>query len=67
MRSLLISNSYGEQDELGFLNRLTDGVVLNAAKEIKTGARYVKSIISQLRHLGQVPADTLTEYLWIFL
>jgi hypothetical protein len=62
-----MSNSYGQKDELGFLNRLTDEVVLNAAKEIKTGARYVKSISTQLRQLNQVSADTPTEYLWIFL
>ncbi|KAL1650215.1 hypothetical protein SLS58_001026 [Diplodia intermedia] len=28
---------YGDDDELGFLNRLTEGVVLEAAQEIKTG------------------------------
>ena len=31
---------YGKYDQLGFLNRLTDEVVLEAAKEIKTGTRY---------------------------
>ncbi|KAF2814989.1 uncharacterized protein BDZ99DRAFT_408572 [Mytilinidion resinicola] len=30
---------YGKDDQLGFLNRLTDEVVLEAAKEIKTGKR----------------------------
>jgi len=30
---------YGKNDELGFLNRLTDDVVVKAAKEIKTGTR----------------------------
>ncbi|KAJ9649503.1 hypothetical protein H2199_000278 [Coniosporium tulheliwenetii] len=30
---------YGKDDQLGFLNRLTDEVVLEAAKEIQTGAR----------------------------
>lgn len=30
---------YGENDELGFLNRLTEDVVLEAAREIKTGQR----------------------------
>lgn len=30
---------YGKYDQLGFLNRLTDEVVLEAAKEIKTGTR----------------------------
>ncbi|OCL05782.1 hypothetical protein AOQ84DRAFT_298293 [Glonium stellatum] len=30
---------YGKDDQLGFLNRLTDEVVLEAAKEIKTGTR----------------------------
>ncbi|GAB7351379.1 hypothetical protein MBLNU459_g2060t1 [Dothideomycetes sp. NU459] len=30
---------YGKDDELGFLNRLTDDVVREAAKEIKTGTR----------------------------
>lgn len=32
---------YGEDDELGTLNRLTNDVVLEAAKEIKTGTRQV--------------------------
>ncbi|KAL1617516.1 hypothetical protein SLS54_007808 [Diplodia seriata] len=31
---------YGDDDELGFLNRLTDGVVLEAAQEIKTGTSW---------------------------
>ena len=31
--------SYGKDDELGFLNRLTDDLVKEAAKEIKTGKR----------------------------
>jgi hypothetical protein len=31
--------SYGKDDELGFLNRLTNEIVLEAAKEIKTGTR----------------------------
>ncbi|KAF2203401.1 hypothetical protein GQ43DRAFT_454467 [Delitschia confertaspora ATCC 74209] len=30
---------YGKDDQLGFLNRLTDDVVLEAVKEIKTGTR----------------------------
>jgi hypothetical protein len=30
---------YGEDDNLGFLNRLTSDVVLEAAKEIRTGQR----------------------------
>ena len=30
---------YGEEDELGTLNRLTDHVVVSASKEIKTGKR----------------------------
>ncbi|KAK7543158.1 hypothetical protein IWX49DRAFT_505921 [Phyllosticta citricarpa] len=30
---------YGKDDELGFLNRLTDDVVLAASKEIKSGVR----------------------------
>ena len=32
--------SYGKDDELGMLNRLTPDVVVEAAKEIKSGARY---------------------------
>jgi hypothetical protein len=38
----LISNKsrYGKEDEMGFLNRLTDENVVTAAKEIKTGRRY---------------------------
>jgi len=32
---------YGKDDELGTLNRLTNDVVLEAAKEIKTGTRQV--------------------------
>lgn len=35
----LMISSYGKDDELGMLNRLTDDVVLEAAKEIKTGKR----------------------------
>ena len=35
---------YGKDDELGTLNRLTKEVVVEAAKEIKTGERYVASI-----------------------
>jgi hypothetical protein len=35
---------YGKDDQLGFLNRLTDEIVVNAAKEIKSGARLVTSI-----------------------
>jgi len=34
-------NRYGKDDELGTLNRLTNDVVLEAAKEIKTGTRQV--------------------------
>ncbi|KAI5201890.1 hypothetical protein E4T39_04994 [Aureobasidium subglaciale] len=30
---------YGKDDELGFLNRLTDGLVKEAAKEIQSGTR----------------------------
>ncbi|KAF2267886.1 hypothetical protein CC78DRAFT_530323 [Lojkania enalia] len=30
---------YGKDDQLGFLNRLTDDIVLEASKEIKTGTR----------------------------
>ena len=30
---------YGENDQLGTLNRLTEEVVVEAAKEIKTGER----------------------------
>lgn len=36
-----MNSRYGENDELGFLNRLTDDIVLEAAKEIKSGVRYV--------------------------
>lgn len=35
----MLSISYGKDDQLGFLNRLTSQVVLQAAKEIKTGER----------------------------
>lgn len=31
---------YGKDDQLGMLNRLTEAVVLEAAKEIKVGQRY---------------------------
>lgn len=34
------NNSYGKDDELGTLNRLTNDVVLEAVKEIKEGTRY---------------------------
>jgi len=30
---------YGDDDELGFLNRLTDELVKDAAKEIQSGTR----------------------------
>lgn len=30
---------YGPDDQLGFLNRQTDEVIAEAAREIKTGAR----------------------------
>jgi hypothetical protein len=30
---------YGDDDELGFLNRLTDDLVKEAAKEIQSGTR----------------------------
>ena len=33
---------YGKDDELGTLNRLTPEVVVEAAKEIQSGIRYVK-------------------------
>jgi len=36
----LLTRRYGKDDQLGFLNRLTDEVVLDAAKEIKVGTRY---------------------------
>ena len=35
---------YGKDDQLGFLNRQTDDVVAEAAKEIKTGVRYVHTL-----------------------
>ena len=35
---------YGKDDQLGFLNRLTDDIVVDAAKEIKTGVRYLHRI-----------------------
>ncbi|GME63438.1 hypothetical protein GTA08_BOTSDO05670 [Neofusicoccum parvum] len=44
---------YGENDELGFLNRLTEDVVLEAAKEIKTGTRI--SLDWPLDAQGDVP------------
>lgn len=37
---------YGTDDELGTLNRLTDDLVLKAAREeIQTGTRYVYSFV----------------------
>lgn len=39
VRNVLMSLRYGENDELGFLNRLSDDVVREAAKEIQTGTR----------------------------
>lgn len=36
----LTCDRYGKDDELGMLNRLTDEVVVQASKEIKTGKRY---------------------------
>lgn len=37
---------YGKDDELGTLNRLTDEVVLRAAREeIRSGVRYELSVI----------------------
>jgi hypothetical protein len=30
---------YGDDDQLGFLNRLTDDLVKDAAKEIQSGTR----------------------------
>lgn len=53
--SLLTTISYGKDDELGFLNRLTDDVVKDAAREIKTGTRYVRSC-SLLDHSVDVEA-----------
>jgi hypothetical protein len=44
---------YGEDDQLGFLNRLTDDIVLEAAKEIRTGARV--SLNLPLDALGDAP------------
>jgi hypothetical protein len=32
---------YGKDDQLGFMNRQTDDVVAEAAKEIKTGVRFI--------------------------
>lgn len=41
---------YGRQDELGTLNRLTDEMVANAARdEIKTGERYLLACCRRLR------------------
>jgi len=34
---------YGKGDQLGTLNRLTENVVLEAAKEIKSGVRYIEA------------------------
>lgn len=39
MLHALTCTSYGFDDELGALNRLTDDVVKNAAQEIKSGTR----------------------------
>ncbi|EKG20164.1 hypothetical protein MPH_02521 [Macrophomina phaseolina MS6] len=44
---------YGENDELGFLNRLTEDVVLEAAKEIRTGKRI--SLDWPLDAQGDIP------------
>ncbi|KAK8235818.1 hypothetical protein IWZ00DRAFT_508063 [Phyllosticta capitalensis] len=44
---------YGENDELGFLNRLTDDIVLEAAKEIKSGVRV--SLNWPLDAQGDIP------------
>ena len=42
---------YGDDDQLGTLNRLTDETVLAAAKsEIRTGARFVFTVISTSSH-----------------
>lgn len=32
---------YGDNDQLGFLNRLTDDVVKEAAREIQSGTRWL--------------------------
>ncbi|KAI9669389.1 MAG: hypothetical protein M1831_000425 [Alyxoria varia] len=44
---------YGDDDELGTLNRLTDGVVASAAKEIKSGKRI--SLDLPLNVQGDIP------------
>jgi hypothetical protein len=44
---------YGKDDQLGFLNRLTDDIVVEAAKEIKTGVRI--SLNLPLDALGDTP------------
>lgn len=46
---------YGSHDQLGTLNRLTDDVVADAARdEIKTGSRYVHRYPYKLRYIGVV-------------
>ncbi|KAI4127014.1 MAG: hypothetical protein LQ338_003427 [Usnochroma carphineum] len=48
---------YGSHDQLGTLNRLTDDVVADAARdEIKTGSRYVHRYPYKLRYIGVVPS-----------
>jgi len=51
---------YGDKDELGTLNRLTDERVAAAAKsEIRTGVRYVHSCLKTSR---TITADTYIGY-----
>jgi hypothetical protein len=42
---------YGDKDELGMLNRLTNERVAAAAREITTGVRYGDGIDASLRFL----------------
>ena len=41
---------YGDHDQLGFLNRLTDATVLQASKEIQTGVRYAWTVAITLHY-----------------
>lgn len=54
---------YGEHDELGTLNRLTDERVAAAAKsEIRTGARYLhRHSHNTSQHTPVIPANAFPE------